>query len=151
MGLFSGGLGFRMLPWFSPDMELSDTLPTSEGVVPAAGSGAKVSRDDHAHMRLTSSHSGLTLDASGVAQIIFTRTFANEPAINITPFMAAGATQPQVIVPTSYVMSNGLYTGVNVKGFQAQAVAVSILGVNVNAFGGNPAGAKFTLVALQVS
>jgi len=149
MALFGRGLGFY-LPFLSaPEMELSDSTPPPEATQATPGMGSKASRDDHRHPRLTSSHGGLVLDANGTAVITFTRTFDTEPSIVITGKTAAGA------MPASFdytlIQANGLFTGATVKGYKGQVVNVALLGVNVNAFGGNAAGLGFSLIAIQAS
>lgn len=148
MGFFSRGLGF-MLALGQSDVELSDSMPPPEATSPTPGSAAKASRDDHRHPRLTSSHGGQVLDGSGTAVITFTRTFDVEPSIVITGKTMAGS-MPSLFDYT-LIQANGLYTGVTVKGYKGQAVNVALLGINVNAFAGNPAGLPFSLIAIQAS
>lgn len=148
MGFLSRGLGF-VLALGQDDVALSDAMPPAEATTPTPGSASKASRDDHRHPRLTSSHGGQTLDGSGTAVITFTRTFDTEPSIVITGKTIGGAMP--ALFDYTLIQANGLYTGVTVKGYKGQAVAVSILGTNVNAFAGNPAGLSFSLIAIQAS
>lgn len=148
MGMF-GTPFFKLLPVFSSSVDLSDSMPTAEVTAGAAGGADKASRGDHAHPRLTSSHSGLVLDGGGQLPVTFTRTFTTKPAIVVTPVSAAAS--PPVMVVKSFTMANGLYTGCVIQGWQAQAVTVSILGATVNAFSGNASGVEFTLTAIQTS
>lgn len=148
MGLFSRGLGF-VLSLSAPDIELSDSMPPPEATAPSPGDSSKASRDNHRHPRLTSSHGGLVLDGNGTAVVTFTRTFDTEPSIVITGKTVAG-NMPAAFDYT-LIQANGVFTGVTVKGYKAQAVNVALLGVNVNAFGGNAAGLGFSLIAIQAS
>ncbi len=146
------GLSFR-LPFMGGKVPtpLSDTPPDPESTSARAGAMTEASRADHAHPRLTSSHSGLVLNASGVLAVTFTRSFTQKPSIVLTPVVPVGETQPTVLAVQSYTGSAGNWTGCTVRGWKAQIVSVSILGVNVNALGGSAAGSEFTLIALQVS
>ena len=142
----SKGLGF-LLPFFgSGDVEIATTMPVQEAASPTPGVTGKVSDSGHAHPRLTSVHAGVTLDANGEATVTFNQAFQNEPAVDITG--VKNGTMPTAFEYT-LIQSNGLYTGCTVKGYKSQVVVVGVLGVNVNAFGGNPLGVKCSVIAIK--
>lgn len=145
-------LGFRLLP--NSDISLSDTLPDPEASTPWAGSQVAASRGDHLHPRLTSSHSGLVLDAASLCTVTFTRIFANKPAITACPVQAVGV-QPVMLEVQSYIGSTGNWTGCVVHGYKGQTLpaVIALLGtlVNFNVFGASAAGTEFTLIALAIS
>jgi hypothetical protein len=139
---------------------LTSTAPAPEAVTPEAGAGSRAARDDHQHPRLTSA-TVQALDASGVATVAFTRSFAALPAVTCLLYEASAA-QPVVFKVKGWVQdANGNYTGCTVQGYRASilpalsgiALLTGLVGAlaNYNVFGGSAAGAQFCCIALQPS
>lgn len=80
--------------------------------------------EDHQHPRLTST-TYASLAADGTATVSFTRTFVNQPGVNMTEVDAAGK-QPLVCSVQSWVRETmtptpaGAYIGCIIKGQRAQ-------------------------------
>lgn len=152
---------------------LAATVPSAETSLPSVESkdGAagpdmtKFTAGKHSHPRLTSA-TIVTLDAGGLSTATFTRSFANEPSIDLTP-IAPGGAQPVALQVESWVREvvsptpSGAYVGCVVKGFRAApttlaAVTVATVSVAVGAqtvtpFSGPAAGVRVSVIALQNS
>jgi hypothetical protein len=132
--------------------------------------------EDHQHPRLTST-TYASLAADGTATVAFTRTFINQPGVNMTEVDAAGK-QPLVCSVQSWVRETmtptptGAYIGCVIKGQRAQMlptinplsgtltlVSTLLQGVNsvfaqltgYNIFGGSAAGASVSIIAVARS
>lgn len=144
---------------------------TPKSETTGGGLGTQSSRfamEDHQHPRLTST-TYATLDTDGRATVTFTRSFTNKPGFSITE-IDTNKTQPLVCVVESFI-GTGPYTGCVIKGFRSQAlpaqpqmnllailgtvvagvnaIAASLTGFNV--FGGSPANASVSVVAIARS
>lgn len=132
---------------------LADTPPMGEAGTPQAGTGAKATRQDHRHPRLSSTASG-TLNASGEATIVFTREFTAKPSVIVT-LVEATEGQPVTFKVKSWTMTGANYTGCVIKGYRAQTIPTNLvtllLGGVFNLFAGSVTGAEFTLIAIQPS
>lgn len=139
---------------------LSNDAPLPEAVQPSAGSTGMAAREDHKHPRLTSA-TVQTLDGSGVATVMFTRSFASLPAVTCLLYEATAA-QPVVFKVRGWVQdAGGSYTGCQAQGVRASLLpSLSGIGLltglitalsNLNVFGGSAAGAQFCCIALQPS
>jgi len=148
----------------------STMMPKSEAGAPVPGAVDAITRPDHQHPRLTATAKG-ALDANGLATVVFTQVFDNEPAITV---ISVGARSAQKSVPDFDVTFTqdgaGKFTGCTVYGRRARALpqqtqlnVLSVLtgviaGVNTIAttLGGyDPtepaAGAGFSLIAVKSS
>lgn len=149
----------------------STATPRSEAVGGAPGTlgNIMVAKDDHQHPRLTSTTIA-TLAANGLATVTFTRTFVNQPGLNLTEVDATAGMQALVLRGLDWVTNaQGAYTGVTIQGMRAQPLptltgvsgllSAVITGVNsianaltgFNVFGGSAAGAKVSVIAIQRS
>jgi hypothetical protein len=94
--------------------------PKPEAGAPAAGMADGITRPDHQHPRVTATARG-TLDASGVATVVFTQAFDSEPAISI---ISVGAKQAGTAIPdfdfTFTTDAGGKFTGGTVYGRRAR-------------------------------
>lgn len=132
----------------------ADSTPSSESRMGAVGSQSeRYARADHQHPRLTSATTH-TLDASGLATVTFTRTFATEPAVDLTP-IAPGGTQPVILQVDSWIMSGGTYTGCVVKGYRLNTLPATLTLltalVNFSISSGSVNGVRVSVIALQNS
>lgn len=142
----------------------ASNTPMAEKTGGAVGGAAQFARADHQHPRLTSVTIG-QLGTGGVSPAItFTRTFASEPGVNLTP-IAPGGTQPVMLQVESWVRStmsptpSGDYIGCVVKGYRAQNlptltglltnVVAALSGFNPNA--GSALGVRFSCIAVARS
>ncbi len=119
---------------FAPPVPVpSNVLPSPEKTGAAIGTDMQMyALPDHQHPRLTSA-TQVTLDANGLATVVFTRSFPAEPAVDLTP-IAPGGTQPVTLQVDSFVMTGANYTGCIIKGFRGQATtlaAVTVVGISV--------------------
>lgn len=139
---------------------LSNDAPPPEATAAAPGAGGMAARDDHKHPRLTSA-TVQVLDGTGLATVMFTRSFTGLPAVTCLLYEASAA-QPVVFKVKGWVQdANGNYTGCTVQGYRASILpALSGIGLltglvgalaNYNVFGGSAAGAQFCCIALQPS
>ena len=148
---------------------LATMTPMAEAKTASPGQAVTASRGDHVHPRLTSTANG-TLNSSGEATIVFTRTFATKPSVLVT-LVEEAENQPVVFKVKSRTRDGVTadYLGCVSKGYRSlplpQLVQVSglltavITGVNVivgaltsyNIFAGSASGAEYTLIALQSS
>lgn len=139
---------------------LSNTPPPGEAVAPAPGSGSMASRDDHKHPRLSSA-TVQTLNASGEAVIVFTRSFTAMPAVQCLLYELAD-NQPVVFKVKTWTQdAQGNYIGCTIKGVRS-SILPALSGItlltglitalaNFNVFGGSAAGAQFCCLAIQPS
>lgn len=164
---FSPGQAAMMIDAAVP--KPASVTPKSEVTGGAVGTVTqKYATEDHSHPRLTST-TYATLDNDGRATITFTRAFLNKPGFSITE-IDTNKTQPLVCVVESFI-GPGPYTGCVIKGYRSQAlpaqpqmnllailgtvvagvnaIAASLTGFNV--FGGSPAGASVSVVAIARS
>lgn len=152
------------------------TMPQAEVNGAAVGvRNDRFARADHQHPRLVSA-TYATLDGAGIAIVPFTRTFVNKPGVVLTEVDQAGG-QPLVCLVLSWIREtmtptpSGAYTGCVIKGYRSQVlpaltpintglalvqtiVAINALHVtltNFNAFGGSPAGASVSVIAIARS
>lgn len=145
----------------SPEISLvvlSPNNPLAEKVAAAAGAGTKGSRDDHVHPRLTSS-TRVTLNASGLATVTYTRTFDTKPAILLTAINPSGRQIFLEVVDD--IQTGAVYTGCHVKGYRSQILpaltGILLIGPLIaalsgfDAFGGSAAGVEISIVAIQPS
>lgn len=148
--------------------------PRPEGGSAVVGTTDAITRPDHQHPRLTATAKG-TLDSNGLATVVFTQVFDNEPAISI---ISIGARTQGTAVPdfdfTFTTDANGKYIGGTVYGRRARklpaqplaatplaltALLTGVIGaVNTlaNAITGydtteNAAGNQFSLIAVKAS
>ncbi len=138
---------------------LSDLTPKSEAGTPTPGTAPMASREDHQHPRLTSATTG-TLNASGEATVLFTRTFAVKPSVTLLYAEAADG-QPIILKVKSWLNPQGAawvsgdYGGCIIKGYRSQAVpqnlATLLLGAVFNIFAGSAAGVEYSAIAVQTS
>lgn len=142
---------------------LADTIPPNESLTGAIGAGVKGARNDHSHPRLTSVTGLHTLDVNGEVQVDFTRTFpvgVNPPGV--VCLLVEAVDQPPIFFKVkNFIQSGGIYTGVIIKGYRGQTLpllsGIVLVGPlvtalsNFNPFGGNPAGATFTCIAVMSS
>jgi hypothetical protein len=139
---------------------LTTANPDAEAVVAKPGTGQSAARDDHQHPRVSSA-TVQVLDGTGVATVMFTRTFASLPAVACLLYEASAA-QPVVFKVRTWVQdAQGNYTGCVIQGNRASLLP-SLSGIalltglitalsNLNVFGGSAAGAQFCCIALQPS
>lgn len=153
------------------------TMPQPEKTGAAIGSTpSNFAMADHQHPRLTSTNYA-TLASDGTATVTFTRSFVNQPGVNMTEVDAAGK-QPLVCSVQSWVREtmtptpSGAYVGCVIKGQRAQMLPTInplsgtitllsgvITGVNgivsaltgYNVFGGGVAGASVSVIAVARS
>ncbi len=157
------------------------TLDAAEAAIPTAAIGTPMAektggavggmanqfaRADHQHPRLTSVTIG-QLGAAGVSgTLTFTRPFAAEPGVVLTP-IAPGGTQPVMLQVDSWVRATmtpapaGDYVGCVVKGYRGQllptlslgALLTAVIGAlsGVNPAGGSAAGVRFSCIAVARS
>ena len=149
------------------------TTPKTELTGGAVGAQpTRFAREDHQHPRLTST-TYATLDGTGQATVVFSRTFVNKPGLNLTETDASTGTQPLVLRGLAWQRDgNGLYTGVTMQGQRAQMlptitpisgvitlISGLITGINTvlaqltgyNVFGGNASGATVSVIAIARS
>ncbi len=128
--------------------------PLSEATGGSAGASPQMfSMGDHRHPRLTSVTKS-TLDGSGLATVTFTRSFANEPGVVLTP-IAPGGTQPVMMQVQSWTMNAGLYVGCVVKGYRSRPLpsVIALLSalLNYDMCAGDASGVGVSVIAVQVS
>lgn len=137
------------------------SLPLNEAVQPAMGSHmSRYALDDHRHQRLSSA-SVVTLGASGMATVTFTRPFDVEPVPVLTEIMDSGTGQPMICAVTAWTKTGSQWTGATIKGWRSSSTtlaAVTVLGISVavgaqtiNPFGGSAVGARVACVFIQPS
>lgn len=108
------------MPLSPPPITLSNAMPASEATIPSPGANGEAARADHKHPR-PSSVQRVTLDANGLATVTYTRSFASKPGVipcAVNPNPPGG--RPVLVEIVSDVVVNGLYTGVNIKGYRSQ-------------------------------
>jgi hypothetical protein len=131
---------------------LSDMTPTSEAVAGAVGNSVMAARADHAHARLTSS-TRVTLDASGLATVTYTRTFTAPPVLSCLAINPTG--RPVTVEQVSDLKTGALWTGCTIHGYRAQnlpAVITLLSGlINYDVFGASAAGVDVNVIAIQPS
>lgn len=155
------------MPSFAPPVDTSDLAKKSDvpaaattapkGEARSAGIGAqsmKYALEDHQHPRLTSA-TIVTLDATNTATVTFTRTFAVEPSIDLTP-IAPGGTQPVILQVDSWVQDGGgLYTGCVIRGYRMNTLPATLTLltalVNFSVSSGSASGVRVSVIALQNS
>lgn len=150
-------LGFP-LPFGSDSTPLSDAMPNPEATAGTPGVDPAAARGTHVHPRLTSS-TRVTLDANGLATVMFTRTFIAKPAIVLTPANPTG--RPVQVEEVSLIQSGGLYVGINIHGYRNQLLpslsGILLIGPLITAIsafdvlGGSAAGVEVSVVAIQAS
>lgn len=131
---------------------LSTNTPMNETNAGAAGSGLKATKEGHSHPRVTSVHTG-TLNSSGEADFVFTRTFDQKPGWDIGYEESANG-QPVILKIVSWTQDgNGNYTGCKVKGYRGQTIpqnlATLLLGAVFNVFGGSVTGLTVSLIVIM--
>lgn len=147
--------------------------PKSETIGAATGTvTTRYALEDHQHPRLTST-TYTVLDSNGQATVMFSRSFANKPGLNLTETDAATMTQPLVLRATAWMQDGqARYIGVTIQGQRAQLlpqinplsgtltlVSGVVSGVNgvvsqlttYNVFGGSSAGATVSVIAVARS
>lgn len=99
--------------------------PSSEAIGGARGqSETFFAREDHQHPRLTST-TYATLDAQGQATVMFSRSFANKPGLNLTETDADPAAMSISLRSNQWMMSeNGRFVGVVIQGRRERALPV---------------------------
>jgi hypothetical protein len=108
------------MPVYDPNAaRLGSSMPAPEKRTATPGQMAEASRSDHQHPRLTSA-ANATLDASGYATVMFTRTFDAEPVL-VFGSIGSGTT-PVPEFRGELIQSAGLYTGVRVFGQRSRAI-----------------------------
>lgn len=133
----------------------ADTTPSSESRNGAVGATSdRFARADHQHPRLTSATIA-TLDGANTATVNFTRTFAVEPSIDLTP-IAPGGTQPVILQVDSWIQDGGgLYTGCVIRGYRMNTLPATITLltalVNFSVSSGSASGVRVSVIALQNS
>lgn len=146
-------LGHLVQPIQNPMPVPSDSNPNPEAPAGAPGAVSPYARGDHTHPRLTSAAS-VVLDSSGDATVTFTRTFSAPPNMHYSYEEAANG-QPIIIKRVAWVMTGGLYTGVQIHGYRLQrlpAVLTLLSGlINYDIAGGSAAGITVDVTALQKS
>lgn len=146
--------------------------PRPETTAGAAGADmSEFSPGLHQHPRLTSATGPHTLDATGRASIIFTRTFDKPPVLTLQRVTDAATKERPVDFQVTYARSGALYVGAAVIGQRSQLLpALSplsgitlltqlVTGVNgivsaltgFDVFGASASGVKFTCLAVQSS
>ncbi|MGE7367920.1 hypothetical protein ACQKKX_02465 [Neorhizobium sp. NPDC001467] len=138
---------------------LADAPPKGEAKIATAGAANTASRMDHEHPRLTSATSG-TLNASGEATVMFTRTFDTKPSVALLYAESADG-QPIVFKIKSWLGENGLayvsgaYGGCVIKGYRSQTIPTNLVSLLIggvfNLFAGSAAGVEYSAIALQTS
>lgn len=132
---------------------LGDVTPLSETTSPTAGAMNVATRSDHQHPRLTATANG-TLNSQGEATIVFTRTFASKPSVELN-YVEAADNQPVVLKIKSWTMSGSDYTGCVIKGYRSQTIPQNLvsllLGGVVNLFQGSVTGVEYSMIAIQSS
>lgn len=98
---------------------LSNSVPLAEARTPTVGSMDTAPRADHQHPRLTSA-TNHTLDASGMATVVFTREFPTEPAITMNGL--GSGTGPVPDFRADFILTNGKWTGATVYGQRARSL-----------------------------
>jgi len=148
-----------MMPAFPPvpdALVLADTLPKAETKTPTAGTMPMAPRADHQHPRLTSA-SNHTLGSDGFVDVIFTRTFDQEPAIVC---LALGSSDPVPDFTATPVKTGDVWTGARIYGERKRALplltGLVLIGPVVTALAGfkpwePAAGARVSVIALQAS
>lgn len=144
-------------------------MPLAERTGAAVGDRPeRFAREDHQHATQRSS-TYATLDAAGLATVVFTRTFAKEPTVGMTETDAAGK-QPLIMTVQSWTKdASGAFDGCIIRGQRARMlptinplagtitlVSALLSGVNgliaaltnYNVFGGDVLGAKISVNAL---
>ncbi len=137
----------------NPALPLSDLTPVPEGPA-SAGALSAGARGDHKHPRLSSATTH-TLNASGEATIVFTRSFPIPPCMDFT-YIELADNPPVTFKVKSWTQDGGgNYTGCIAKGYRGQALPSSILTlvalVSYNVFGGSASGVSFTALAIAQS
>jgi hypothetical protein len=131
---------------------LSNLQPTSEAVSATIGSSVMAARADHAHQRLTSS-TRVTLDASGLATVTYTRTFSAPPVLSCLAINPTG--RPVTVEQVSDIKTGALWTGAQIHGYRTQnlpAVITLLSGlINYDVFGASAAGVDVNVIAIQPS
>lgn len=133
----------------------ADTAPPGESRTGAVGATSdRFARADHQHPRLTSA-TIVTLDGTNTATVTFTRTFAVEPSIDLTP-IAPGGTQPVILQVDSWVQDGGgLYTGCVIRGYRMNTLPATLTLltalVNFSVSSGSASGVRVSVIALQNS
>lgn len=143
-------------------LALKTEVPAPANVAPkgearSAATGAqsmKYALEDHQHPRLTSA-TIVTLDGTNTATVTFTRTFAAEPSIDLTP-IAPGGTQPVILQVDSWIQDGGgLYTGCVIRGYRMNTLPASLTLltalVNFSVSSGSASGVRVSVIALQNS
>lgn len=86
------------------------------------GTSTMAAREDHTHAARVQ-RKVVQLDADGLATWTFNKPFDNKPCVNPMVFQTS-TTQPIVVEGVSFVMANGKYAGVTVKGYRSRALPV---------------------------
>lgn len=147
----------------------ANSAPVAEKTSADAGAqSTRFAMEDHAHPRLSSA-SIVTLDASSLATVTFTRSFAAEPCAVFAAVNTGGTSQPLVVEVVSWVKTGANFTGANIKGYRGQQLPLIsqvsgiltavVTGVNglvtaltgFNVFGGSAANARVSCVFLMPS
>lgn len=99
------------------------STPPTESVAGAAGSTAtKFAMEDHSHPRVTST-TYVTLDSTGQAFALFTRSFTNKPGLDLTETDATATSQPLSLRGLAWQQdANGRYYGVTIQGKRARVL-----------------------------
>lgn len=133
----------------------ANTAPKSEARNAGIGAQAmKYALEDHQHPRLTSA-TIVTLDGANTATVNFTRTFAVEPSIDLTP-IAPGGTQPVILQVDSWITDgSGLYTGCVIRGYRMNTLPATIALltalISFSVSSGSASGVRVSVIALQNS
>lgn len=138
---------------------LANVNPLAEGLVAGAGGADAASRMDHVHPRLTSATTGV-LNASGKANVMFTRTFTVKPSVTVL-YAETADNQPIIFKVESWLNPSGTawvsgdYGGCVIKGYRGQTIPTNLvtllLGGVFNLFAGTSNGVEYSLIAVQTS
>ncbi len=129
-------------------------IPPAEATTGQIGAAGMYASAAHVHPRLTSVQIA-TLDANGLATVMFARSFAAQPGVILTPINPVGS-QPVMLQVQGWTNdTSGNFIGCSIKGYRTNTLpsTLALLSalISFNIAGGSAANVQVSVVAIQSS